>query len=116
MMSSRIPISKIPQRGGPPMTRTAIRVACGALAGIGLSAAMAAAAEPTASLKQGKPDLKSAGPLAFGPEGILFVGDTTGAALFAIDTGDAAAAAEKRPIQVKDVAGKTAALLGTDAR
>jgi hypothetical protein len=74
---------------------------------------MASAAEPTASLKQGKPDLKSAGPLTFGREGILFVGDTKGAALFAIDTGDRAQAAEKRPVQLKDVAGKVAAMLGT---
>jgi len=77
---------------------------------------MAAAAEPTASLKQGKPDLKSAGPLTFGPEGILFVGDTKGAALFAIDTGDRAQATEKRPVQLKDVAGKVAAMLGTDSK
>jgi hypothetical protein len=87
-----------------------------ALAGITLSAAMAMAAEPTASLKQGKPDLKSAGPLTFGPEGILFVGDTTGAALFAIDTGDRAAATEKHSVQVKDLAGKIAGMLGTNAR
>src|ERR1700722_14742203 len=98
------------------MTRMAIRAAAVALAGIGLSAAMAAASEPTASLKQGKPDLKSAGPLTFGPEGILFVGDTKGAALFAIDTGDRAQVAEKRSVQVKDLAGKVAGMLGTDAR
>src|SRR5262249_37664621 len=52
----------------------------------------------------------------FGPEGILFVGDTKGAALFAIDTGDPAAVADKRPVQVKDLAGKIAALLGTESR
>ncbi len=98
------------------MMRMGIRVAFGALAGIGLCTSMATAAEPTASLKQGKPDLKSAGPLTFGPEGILFVGDTKGAALFAIDTGDRAQAAEKRPVQIKDVAGKVAAMLGTDPR
>ena len=95
------------------MTRTGIRVAFGALAGLFLSAAVAAAAEPTASLKQGKADLKSAGPLAFGPEGILFVGDTRGAALFAIDTGDRAQSAQKPSVQIKDVAGKVAAMLGT---
>jgi len=94
----------------------AIRAAAVALAGIGLSAAMAAASEPTASLKEGKPDLKSAGPLTFGPEGILFVGDTKGAALFAIDTGDRAQVAEKRPVQVKDLAAKVAGMLGTDSR
>src|SRR6478672_11679712 len=98
------------------MSRVGIRVAALFLAGIAWTATMAAAAEPTASLKQGKADLKSAGPLAFGPEGILFVGDTKGAALFAIDTGDRAQASEKRPVQVKDLAGKVAAMLGTDSK
>ena len=36
----------------------------------------------------GTPGIKSVGPLAFGPEGILFVGDNLGAAIFAIDVGD----------------------------
>lgn len=40
-------------------------------------------------LKEGKPDLQSAGQLTFGPDGILFVGDAKGAAVFAIDTKDA---------------------------
>lgn len=83
---------------------------------IGLGAAMAAASEPTASLKSGKPDIKSAGPLTFGPDGILFVGDTKGAAVFAIDTGDRAAVATKKPVRVKDVASKVAGMLGTDIR
>jgi len=87
-----------------------------ALLGLVMAASIARGAEPTASLKKGTPDLKSAGPLAFGPDGIMFVGDTKGAALFAIDTGERKAAAEKRPIEVKDLAGKVAAMLGTDAK
>jgi hypothetical protein len=86
------------------------------LAGLCLTASVALAGEPTASLKKGTPDLKSAGPLAFGPDGILFIGDTKGAALFAIDTGDRAQAAEKARVDVKDVAGKVAAMLGTDSK
>jgi hypothetical protein len=78
-------------------------------------AALAGAAEPSASLKMGKPDIKSAGPLAFGPDGILFVGDTQGAALFAIDTGDRTPA-EKTAINVNDLASKVAARLGTDVK
>lgn len=96
------------------MSRTGIRGAVLAVAGIALTAAIAVAAEPTASLKQGKPDIKSAGPMTFGPEGILFVGDTKGAALFAIDTGDRAAT-EKHGVAVKDLAGKIAGMLGTQA-
>ncbi len=41
-----------------------------------------------ADLTKGTPDLKSAGPLAFGPNGLLFVGDAQGGAIFAIDTAD----------------------------
>jgi len=93
-----------------------IRVLTIVLAGLSLTAAMARGAEPTASLKQGTPDLKSAGPLTFGPDGILFVGDTMGAALFAIDTGDHTSASEKRPVQLNDVAGKIAAVLGTNSK
>ena len=39
-------------------------------------------------LEVGTPAIKSVGPLAFGPEGILFIGDNAGAAIFAIDAGD----------------------------
>jgi hypothetical protein len=60
---------------------------------LGLAAAVALTAgvradDLTASLTKGTPDLKSAGALTFGPEGILFVADPQGAAVFAIDTGD----------------------------
>ena len=70
------------------MTRKWTRVAALATAGMIMTAASARAGDPTASLKQGNPQIKSAGPLGFGPDGILFVGDTQGPALFAIDTGD----------------------------
>ena len=53
----------------------------------------AAGAKETDSLKSGTPKIKSAGPLAFGPDGILFVGDPEAAMLFAIDTGDRTAGA-----------------------
>src|SRR5262245_45638034 len=42
----------------------------------------------TDSFKAGKAELKSAAQLAFGPEGILFVGDSRQAAVFAIATED----------------------------
>jgi hypothetical protein len=86
------------------------------LGGICLTATMAQGAEPSSSLKKGTPDLKSAGPLAFGPDGILFVGDTRGAALFAIDTGDRAPAKTKRPVDVNDLTSKLAAALGTNPK
>src|ERR1051326_8837269 len=48
------------------------------------------AAKWTADMKEGKVTLQSMGPLAFGPDGILFAADTKAAALVAIATGDTA--------------------------
>jgi hypothetical protein len=98
------------------MARNRFQIAAVALFALTLTTAFARADEPTASLKSGNPELKSAGPLAFGPDGILFIGDTRGAALYAIDTGDRTAAAEKRPVEVKDLSSKLAAILGTDPK
>jgi hypothetical protein len=79
-----------------------------------IAAATLAMASPmkAAGLQRGTPDIKSAGPLAFGPDGILFVGDSTGAALFAIDTGDRGPAA-KRTVNLSGVNRKIADALGT---
>jgi hypothetical protein len=91
---------------------------------IALAAALAAvlcvgslrAADETASLKKGTPDLKSAGPIAFGPQGILFVGDATGAAVFAIDTGDKNPGKADSGLRMENLDGKIASLLGIDAK
>ena len=40
--------------------------------------------------KTGTPPMKSIGPLAFGPNGVLFAADSHSASIFAIDTGDSA--------------------------
>lgn len=60
----------------------------------------------------GRPDIKSISALAFGPEGVLFVGDGKGGSVFAIDLGTRAAQAVKDPKEIADVEGKLAALLG----
>ncbi len=57
-------------------------------------------------LKPGTPKLQSAGPLAFGPDGILLVGDNTAATIFAIATGDEAQPVAKVHYQIDDVAGQ----------
>lgn len=79
-----------------------------------LSSAPAVANDYSSSLKPGKAELKSAGVLAFGPDGILFVGDPMGAAIFALETGDRVSASSG-PINLKEVNQKIAALLGTTA-
>ena len=63
-------------------------------------------------LEVGNPEIKSVGPLAFGPEGILFVADNLGAAIFAIDAGDAGAASAQGPINVDNLDTALAAYLG----
>ncbi len=66
-------------------------------------------------LKQGNADLQSAGPLVFGPEGILFVGDTKGAAIFALDTGEKSKSDAVSEIKIGGIDREIAALLGTKA-
>jgi hypothetical protein len=114
--SQSISAERFNTEGEPTMPRIRFRTLALAILGASLTASLALAADGADGLKQGTPDLKSAGPLAFGPDGILFVGDTQGAALFAIDTGDRSPAATKRPIAMKDATGKIAALLGTNPR
>jgi len=93
------------------MKRTILGVAIGILA---LSLATSARAEGLAAgMKEGKPSFKSMGPIAFDPDGILFVADTKAAAITAISTGDTKAAAGAKPVSVESVDQKIAALLGT---
>lgn len=63
------------------------------------------------NLPVGKVQLTSAGPLAFGPNGILFVGDSLGARIVAIDTRDDKAVSSAK-INVEGVDAKIAAIVG----
>src|SRR5688572_4392942 len=54
----------------------------------GLSLAPAAESDLLGTLKEGTVELKSAGPLAFAPQGILIIGDPVAAAIYAVDTGE----------------------------
>ncbi len=74
--------------------------------------AVPASAQSTDSLQTGKAELQSAGILTFGPDGVLFVGDSMGAAVYAIDTGDRTAGAAQR-VNIEGVNTKVAAMLGT---
>jgi hypothetical protein len=67
---------------------------------------------PKINLPMSKVQLMSAGPLAFGPDGILFVGDSMGASVVAIDTQDTKANGSAK-INVEGVDAKIAALAGT---
>jgi hypothetical protein len=73
------------------------------------------ASDHASGMKQGKAEFKSMGPLAFGPNGILFVADTKSAAITAIDTSDTSAKAAAKQLKVEGINQKLAALLGTSA-
>ncbi|HRX78390.1 MAG: hypothetical protein H6821_13670 [Planctomycetaceae bacterium] len=66
-------------------------------------------------LKKGNADLKSAGPLAFGPDGILLVGDVKAATVFAIDTGDASGDPGKVSFNIKSLNEKVADAAGASS-
>ena len=68
----------------------------------------------TAGMTTGAAGMQSIGPLALGPGGVLFAGDSKGAAVYALALGDNGAAAA--PAQLTDVGTKVAALLGTTRR
>jgi len=73
--------------------------------------AATAQAEPQ-GMRTGRAELKSAGPLAFGPDAVLFVGDSADGSILALATGDTKPG-KAPPADIKAVNDKIAALLGT---
>jgi hypothetical protein len=69
-------------------------------------------APPFAGFVLGKADLKSVGALAFGPDGILFVADTKGASVFALDVKDNVKDTTSAGIEVKNIDRVIAGFLG----
>jgi hypothetical protein len=84
---------------------------------LALSASLpgALASDWTAGMTEGKPAFKSMGPLAFGPDGILFVADTKAATLVAVATGDTRPASGTPEMKVEGINQKVAGVLGTTA-
>jgi hypothetical protein len=70
----------------------------------------------TEGLTKGSVQLKSAGPLAFGPDGILFVADPQAAAIYAVATGDTSGNPEDVQLNVSGLDKQIAAALGTTPR
>ncbi len=66
-------------------------------------------------MQTGDAALKSIGPLAFGPEGILFVADAKSAAIVAIATEDTKPGSSSAPLKVERIDLKIAGLLGPTA-
>ena len=61
----------------------------------------------------GSPEIKSISALTFGPDGILFIGDSKSASVFALDTKDNQKVEKASPVEVKQFDQKVAAALGT---
>jgi len=70
----------------------------------------------TSGFIEGTPEIKSISALTFGPDGVLFIGDSKSAAVFAIQTKDVAFAEKAAPFDIKNIDQKIAAILGTEAK
>jgi hypothetical protein len=98
---------------GPTETVMRFAVAfCVALALVVVSSARANLAE---SLATGPMDIRQAGVLAFGPDGVLFVGDTRQGAIYAVATSDTTGDATNVKVEIKEINRQIAAMLGTTA-
>jgi hypothetical protein len=79
---------------------------------------MIASTNKSASVRDGfvngTPEIKSMSALSFGPNGILFIGDSKSAIVFAIDTKDTEKVEKAAAIEVKKIDQKIAAALGTE--
>jgi len=73
---------------------------------------MTALAGADSGMTKGTPDIKSVSALAFGPGGILFIGDPQAATVFAVDTGDVTPAGDK-PVDLQRIDAKIAGMVGT---
>ncbi|SRR5579883_577965 len=98
------------------MTGTRNYLAPLALAAAVVLAGSIQAAGPRDSLKKGDLELQSLSALAFGPEGILFIGDARAAAIVALDTRDNTAAGSTDRPKVDSIDEKIASLLGIEAK
>ncbi len=82
---------------------------------IGLSSAQSMAQEHLEILQRGSVALQFAGPMTFGPDGVLFVGDPMAAKIYALDTGDRTSGNYGEDFAVEMINDKIAAALGTKA-
>jgi hypothetical protein len=82
---------------------------------LALTVVVAAAGVATAEMKEGKPAIRSMSALAFGPDGTLFVGDSKGGTVWALDVADEGSTRWQERFRLADLESKIAAALGTTA-
>ena len=69
----------------------------------------------TPGMKKGNPEINSISVLTFNADGILFIGDSYGGRVFAIDLGDNEQSANDKNLSIPDLEAEVAAFLGTTA-
>lgn len=89
------------------------RLSAAALVAFSLSAALAA--DWTAGMQEGTASFKTMGPLSFGPDGILFIGDSLSGSVTAVATGDTKKAGDAKALKVEGINVKVAGMLGVSA-
>jgi hypothetical protein len=99
----------------PRLLKVALVVAVGALLSVAVSLFWPAPAGAATGTGTG-PELASIGPIAFGPDGTLFLADNRAASIFALDTQALGRSGEPGAAAVDSVGQKVAAMLGTDGR
>lgn len=67
-------------------------------------------------LKMGTPGIQSVSAIAFGPDGILFIGDSKSGVVYAVDTKDKTPVEKATAVEIKNIDQKIAAALGTEAK
>jgi hypothetical protein len=95
--------------------RTKILAICGSLALVAAAGHWYSVTAPVAAAVAG-PELRSIGPLTFGPNEVLFAADPQAATIYALELGDRASGGTAGAQEVDAVDQKIAGLLGTDAK
>ncbi|MBK5277842.1 MAG: hypothetical protein JJE09_03155 [Bacteroidia bacterium] len=86
------------------------------MAGAIILAATSKSASVRDGFVNGTPEIKSISALTFGTNGILFIGDSKSATVFAIDTKDTEKVEKASAVEIKQIDQKVAAALGTDVK
>lgn len=94
------------------MTSRSLTLPCLGLLALTTPLAAQEAAPPP---KKPAPPIAAMSALTFSPEGVLFVGDAVGAAVFALDLGPRTKSGEVKVVELADLETKIAALVGTRA-
>ena len=61
-------------------------------------------------------ELKSAGPMTFGPKGVLFIADPVEAKVYAVETGETEKSKSAAKLSVDSIGSKIAAMMGAEAK